>query len=161
MFAKLKTAKGTFIVVTSKHVPALAAIYVRAYKTRGEMWTQKKAEALLTGYITKEPGLGIALVVDGTLVGGFFGLIKPWWDGNHVSETEVFIDPKMQGKRYGSALFKTFVKRAAKRYKVVVFEGVTFSQLPFPRNWYKRIGIRPDKKMIYITGKTGNILKKS
>jgi len=43
--------------------------------------------------------------VNGKIAGGICGIIKPWWDGNHLVETELFLRPEFQRQKVGTGLF--------------------------------------------------------
>jgi len=59
-------------------------------------------------------------------MGGFVAGIKPWWDGNHLVDGEIFIHPKFQKKGFGKLLSKYMYETAIKKYNVVSFNTITF-----------------------------------
>jgi|SRR3989338_3913516 len=154
--------KNKFKIVSlkSSDVTEISKVYVRAYRTRGEKWTDKRASALIKSYLKKQPDMAIVAILDRRLVGGFFCLVKPWWDGNHMIETEIFVDPRAHKQGIGQALFQEILTRAKKKYEAVVFEGITFSKLKFPISWYNKIGIKKAEELMFIDGKVDVILKK-
>ena len=136
----------------------LAKVYVKAFGK--EAWSLKQAEKLLNLYFNRQPDMFLIASINGDLVGGFCCLIKPWWDGNHLVETELFVDPKFHKTGIGRVLFKSLLARAQKNHKAVILEGITFAKTAFPLNWYKKIGIYPTKELVFIDGKVDLILKK-
>src|SRR3989344_4962368 len=132
--------KIKIIPIKSDQVKELSKIYVRTFKGRGEKWTQKQATTLIKSYLKKQPDLALSASFKNRLVGGFICLIKPWWDGNHLVETVLFVDPKVQKAGVGKELLKALLIKARKKYKAIILEGITFAKLDFPLNWYKRLG---------------------
>ena len=147
-------------LIKPKDSEELAEVYVRAFKKRREKWTKKRAKELIASYLKKQPDMVFMAQRGNKIVGGFLCLIKPWWNGNHVVETELFTDPKFQKLGIGNELFKTLLKKADKRYRATVFEGITFSNTKFPMSWYGRLGLKRVNGLMLIDGKIGPILKK-
>jgi GNAT superfamily N-acetyltransferase len=142
-----------------EHIKELARVYVRSFRTRGEKWTLKRAEALIKDYISKQSDMVLAARIDNKIVGGFLCLIKPWFDGNRLVETDLFVDPKLIRRGVGAILLKEVLTRAKKNYKAVIVEGITFTNLDFPMSWYKRLGINQTKELMFVNGKIDTILK--
>lgn len=151
--------KVKIIIIKPKHAVNLAKVYIASFRTRGEKWTLKRAEALIKDYISKQPDMAIAAVVDDKIVGGFLCLIKPWFDGNRLVETDLFVNPKIHQSGVGTILLKEALTRAKRNYKAVVLGGVTFTNLDFPISWYKRLGIDQVKELMFVGGKVETILR--
>jgi GNAT superfamily N-acetyltransferase len=135
----------------------LAEIYIRAYDRAqfGEIWKKKAAVALLIFYFNQKKFLGLTAVLDGKVVGGLFSFIKPWHDGNHLGEGELFVDPDYQGKKIGTELmFKMML--LAKSKKCVVHELIAYAGVT---RWYRKLGMK-DTGLTHMDGKIDVIIKK-
>lgn len=81
----------------------LAIIYARTYHVFdvGERWTAKSAITLMSYWMKRQPDLFFIAKYDGKIAGAFVAGIKPWWDGNHLVDGELFVDPDFQKKGIG------------------------------------------------------------
>jgi len=80
--------------------------------------------------------LAFAAEYDGKIVGAFFAGIKPWWDGNHLFDGEIFVHPDFQNKKIGKALFKRILEEAVKKYDAKIFDAFTFNGSEFASGVY-------------------------
>lgn len=118
----------------------LSKIYKRAYDRpeEGEDWSIKDSKNLLNFYLNQKTFLGITAIINNKIVGAFFSYVKPWYDGNHLGEGEIFIDPKYQKQKIGTKLFWEMMKIADKK-KCVVHELIAYNKVSI---WYKNLGIK-------------------
>lgn len=128
--------------MTEQDLPALGRAYVESFEAvdPSEEWTDDRAVALLKFIYTKQPDLSFLVEKDGKIGGGVLGMIKPWWDGNHLVETKLFLTPTFQNKGVGTSLFHRFLECAIQTYEVNVIETLTFKNLEFPLSWYLKLG---------------------
>ncbi len=140
----------------------LAEIYVAVYKKFdiGEKWTIRTAKKLLSYWFGKQPDLAFVAEFNGQVVGAFVAGIKPWWDGNHISDGEIFVHPDYQKKGIATKLSIALYKKALKKYKVVSFDAYTFKKTKFPLNWYLAQGFMQNKDWTMISGDVKYILAK-
>ena len=96
---------------------------------------------------------------DGEIVGGIWGLVRPWINGPHIVDIEIFVDPKHQGKRISLHLYKKLLEDAISKYNVVEIEGIVDSKKDFPMNYYKSLA-REESGFVHIWGDTGNVLRR-
>jgi GNAT superfamily N-acetyltransferase len=152
----------TIRLATKKDLNKLAKIYVNSYSPlpTEEQWEEKTAKKLLSYWMIKQPDLFFVVEVNKKLAGAFVSGIKPWRDGNHLFDGEVFVDPKYQKLGAGSKLIKAVFTKAIKKYKAVTFEASTFKNTKFPLKWYKTMGILSNKELVFISGDLKNALKK-
>lgn len=138
----------------------LAKIYVAVYKAFdvGERWTVKTAEKLLAHWFERQPDLAFVAEYDKQVVGAFVVGVKPWWDGNHLVDGEIFIHPDYQRKRIGVDLSKTVYKKALQKYAVTFFDTNTFKKTEFPLYWYLSQGFKTNSDWISISGNVKSIL---
>jgi GNAT superfamily N-acetyltransferase len=147
-------------------LPALGRAYVNSFKEvdPSEEWTEERAVALLKFIYSKQPDLSFLVEDNGEIGGGALGMIKPWWDGNHLVETELFLVPAFQNKGIGTALFLHFLQFAVEKYQVNIMESLTFKNLDFPLSWYVRLGFEPKSEWQVMFGDVKTVingLKKS
>ncbi len=138
----------------------LAAIYCRVYASFdvGEKWDEKSARDLLSYWLRRQPDLCFVAEYDNRVVGAFVAGIKPWCDGNHLVDGEIFVDPDCQRKRVGTELSKVMYKTAIKRYNAKCFDAITFRTPEFPLSWYKSQGFKEVDNWVVISGKIRSIL---
>lgn len=143
-----------------KDLKYLAKIYVRSFKIyRFEEWTEKTAYEMIKNHMKKQPDMSFVAEYMGKIAGAFVGGIKPWWDGNHLIDSEFFIDPQYQKKGIGTLLLKTILEKAKEKYGISTYEAITFNT-KFPIRWYRSIGLEEMKDYILISGNASQILQK-
>ncbi|MBS3165839.1 GNAT family N-acetyltransferase [Candidatus Woesearchaeota archaeon] len=152
-------------LMQKKDLLPLAKIYVRVYDNFnvGEKWNENAAQQFLFYCFQRQPDLSLVAVADKRVVGAFFADVKPWCDGNHLVDGELFVDPEYQRQGIGTALQIVMYKKAIKKYNAKVAEGITFRDKPFPLSWYKHLGFKEVKNRVIIQGnlsKALNLLKK-
>lgn len=143
----------------------LASIYVRVYEDFdvGERWGDQAAHRLLAHYLHRRPDLALLAHErgpGGRLLGAFFADVKPWWDGNHLTEGEVFVDPADQGKGVGSALLTAVFAEAVDRYGVTMWEATTFAHHSFPMSWYRTLGFEQITEWVLMGGEVAPALER-
>ena len=128
--------------IKSADVPELAAGYLEAFALvdPSEKWSRAAVERMIEFFLRTQPDLAFLGEAEEELMGGIFGLAKPWWDGVHLVQTELFIAPEFQKRGFGAALFQHFLKAAKSKYKAAKMESITFNDLEFPAAWYKKLG---------------------
>src|SRR3989344_8735665 len=140
---------------------ALAKIYSKVYTdfVVGEKWNEKASYNLLNYWLKRQPDLCFLAEYDGKIVGAFLAGIKPWWDGNHLVDGEVFVDTDYQKKGIGTELSKAMYKTAIEKYNANYFDGITFADNKHPLSWYKKQGFKEIKNWTLITGDLRKVLK--
>jgi GNAT superfamily N-acetyltransferase len=144
---KIRNAKLTDVL-------GMASAYVVAFKDvdPSERWTQESAEELVRFLLRSQPDLSFVAELDGEIVGGISGIAKPWWDGYHLVQTEIFLAPKGQRQGVGSALFYHFLNVAQAKYKATHMESITFKGLEFPSSWYIQLGFNDKDDWMVMFG---------
>ncbi len=147
--------------MNKKDLKRLAQIYVEVYTKFdvGERWTEEAAYNLLKHYYNRQPDLAFVADLDGKSVGAFIACIKPWWDGNHLSEGEIFVHPDYQAKGVGSKLSEVMFETAIEKYDATVWDTITFKG-KYPEKWYKKLGFVPIKEWSLISGDMREALKR-
>jgi GNAT superfamily N-acetyltransferase len=147
-------------LVTKNDLNALGAAYVEAFRSVDptEEWTSEQAIALLNFLLSAQPDLAFLVECDGKIGGGILGIVKPWWDGNHLVETELFLIPEFQSKGVGSRLFRHYLREATRVYDATIIESLTFKDLKFPLSWYVKLGFEVKSDWAVMFGKVRNLL---
>ena len=140
----------------------LGIIYKEAYNviSIGENWTDETAYKLLKHFYAKQPDLFFVAEVDGKIVGGIVSLLKPWWDGNHLTDGEIFVSPAFQGKGIGIQLIKHMFTEGLQKYQAISWDTFTHRVYEYPLKWYKQIGFQEINKWVMITGDIKEVLKR-
>lgn len=126
----------------------------------GEKWTNASAYQFMNHYHSKQPDLCFVAIMDDKIVGGFVAGIKPWWDGNHLVDGEVFVDFAYQKHKVGTELSRVMYNDAIEKYKITSIDFVTFSKDGFPLSWYEKLGFEVTKDLYMISGKPDLVLER-
>lgn len=147
--------------VKKEDLPELAKVYCKTYAQTdaGENWEEPEALKLLNYLHSIQPDLAFLAEYQGRIVGGFLASVKPWWDGNHLTEGEIFVDPECQAKGIGTELSKTMYRTAKHARAVTHVEWITFRNQEHPLKWYKRQGFTEVKDWTIVAGCIDNIIK--
>lgn len=94
------------------------------------------------------------------VVGAFAGMLKPWWDGMHIVETELLVKKEYRGFGISKKLILEMSKKAKENYDVKYIEGVTFTDRDFPLSFYKRIGFEEDSQLVPISANVDTLIEK-
>lgn len=139
----------------------LSEIYTEVYRVFdvGEKWDKETAEKMLGYCFEHQPDLAFIAESQGKPVGAFMAGIKPWWDGNHLTEGEIFVHPDYQRKGIGPKLLKTMFQTAKEKYQVVVWDTYTFRD-KYPLEWYKKLGFEEISEWTMISGDIEKVLEK-
>jgi len=135
----------------------LIKIYKRVWNNseNKENWTNEKIKRLLDFYFNYKTFIGLVAMIDNKIVGAFFSFIKPWHDGNHLGEGELFVDSDYQKQKIGTKLFFEMMKEA-KRRKCIIHELISYEKTS---RWYKKIGMK-ETGLKHLSGNIGRIIKK-
>lgn len=156
------TNQYKYTIINESQLKDLGLVYSECFNLAdiGEHWTVEAATKFLTYLWKIQPDLFFIATLDKEIVGGIVGIIKPWCDGTHIHEIELFVHPNHQKRGVASTLTRYLVKTALDKYKITEFEGIADGNLhDFPLSWYKRIGVVPTG-LIHIAGKPDIILER-
>jgi GNAT superfamily N-acetyltransferase len=147
--------------MTDHDLHQLAAIYVRALESEvNEKWTEQTAYALLTDWFRRQPDLAFVAEQDNRLVGALVVGVRPWWDGNHLVDGELFVDPEYRQRGIARNLMKQILLTAKEKYAPIVWETHTFRGQSFPLDWYQRLGFREIEEWVMIRADITKLLAK-
>lgn len=138
-------------------IEQLTKVYKRAYgrSKDGEDWSIQRARALLEFYFKLKTFIGLTAIVDSKIVGAFFSFIKPWYDGDHLGEGELFVDPDYQHRKIGMKLFLE-MNMIAKKKGCTIHELIVYGSIA---RWYKRLGIK-ESGLKHMQGKIKDIVRR-
>lgn len=148
-------------LVCKKDIKELAPIYKELYDDAdiGEFWSIESAEKLLNYWYEKQKDLFFIAEEDGKAVGAVMSGIKPWFDGNRLIDTEIFVSKEYQEKHLGKELYKRHLSEAQRIYNAKVIEFHTYGdETEFPQNWYSRIGFKKDTELIIMNANIKEVL---
>lgn len=148
-------------LATEADVKDLAVIYSLSFKSSApdETWSVQSASSLIKFFLDAPQGIVIVATSDHNLVGGICGLIKPWWNGNRIVDTEFFVHPNYQRQDVGRRLLIRYLERAKQNYSAQEIESITFRQPDFPSSWYERMGFKEKPDWKVMTGNVEQVLK--
>ena len=145
-----------------KDIKELAPIYKALYDNAniGEFWTTESAEKLLKYWFDRQRDLFFVAEEDGKAVGAIMSGVKPWFDGNRLNDTEIFVSQDYQEKHLGKVLLKKHLEEAQRIYGANVIEFHTYGdETEFPQNWYNRIGFKKDNELIIMNANISEVLQ--
>jgi hypothetical protein len=131
-------------LIIHSDIPEVAKVFVDSFREvdPSEEWTTPKAEALIGFFLKVQPDLAFLIERDGRVAGAVLGIVKPWWDGNCLVETEIFIAPEFKTRGIGTLLGFHYLREAMRLYDVRSIHTITFNDFDFPASLYSRIGFR-------------------
>jgi GNAT superfamily N-acetyltransferase len=120
----------------------VAASYVRAFYQvdPSERWTTQRAQELVSFFVEQQPDLAFMAQVDGRCAGAIMGMVKPWWDGPCLIDTEIFVDPSYAKQGIGVSLGRHYLHAAVAKYNVRTIQAITFKNLEFPAALLAKVG---------------------
>jgi GNAT superfamily N-acetyltransferase len=138
--------------VKLRDLGGLSTVYSQVYGAFdvGEHWTKGSAYKMLKYWLERDPDLAFLAERDGRIIGGFLVGVKPWWDGNHLVDGEIFVHPDYQKAGVGTQLLKFVTDYARKKYGAVRFDTYTVRG-KYPVKWYKSLGFSEIKEWIMIS----------
>ncbi|MCK5027350.1 MAG: GNAT family N-acetyltransferase [Candidatus Pacebacteria bacterium] len=155
-------SKVVIRTMTEKDLSKVASVFTEAYDKAdiGERWTYDASYSLINYWFLKQPDLCFVAIVENKIVGGFVAGIKPWWDGNHLIDGEIFVDPAYQTCGIGPKLSKIMYQTALEKYKITNISFITFSRNNFPLRWWRKLGFGIETHLILIDADPKEVLKK-
>ncbi len=149
--------------VKIEDIKNLATIYKELYDDANieEFWTIESAENLLMYWFNKQKDLFFVAIENNEIIGAIMSGIKPWFDGNRLIDTELFVSKKYQGKHIARQLLITLLTKAKEIYNVNVMEFHTYgNEEEFPQAWYNKIGFKKDNELVIMNGNIEKVLNK-
>lgn len=93
-------------------------------------------------------------------VGIIMSLLKPWWDGKHLVDVELFVSEEYRNNKIAKNLEKRLFEYAIEKYGVITIEAHTYEDKQgFPLSWHKKVGFEVVDDMVIINGNIKEILE--
>ena len=126
-----------------------------------EKWTKESAIKLFKYFYNQAPDLFFIGYDNETPAGVIMTCLKPWWDGMHLEDGEVFVCKEYQQKGIAKMLFKKLFEYAIEKYDATTLEANTYEdENGFPYCWYKRLGFETIDDWKIISGDIKKIVNK-
>ncbi|MBQ6109892.1 MAG: GNAT family N-acetyltransferase [Alphaproteobacteria bacterium] len=141
----------------------IAGHYANYYNNSvlNEKWTKEKVVELFRYFYNQYPDLFFVAYDDDKPVGVIMSALKPWWDGNHLEDGEVFVLPSYRRMGIAKLLFKALFKYAVEKFNATTLLGHTYEdENGFPYSWYKRLGFETINDWKIISCDIKEIMKK-
>ena len=155
------------IIVTNlrneKDLEVLAEQYSEYYcdSVLEEKWSKETAAKLFMYFYKQAPDLMFVAYDNNKPIGIIMTVLKPWWDGMHLEDGEVFVCKDYQKMGIAKMLFKTLFQYAIGKYDATTLEAHTYEdENGFPYSWYKRLGFETIDDWKIISGNIKEIIKK-
>lgn len=108
-----------------------------------------------------QPDLFICAYDDDIPIAAVMSTLKPYYDGLHLTETELFVSEDYRGQNIGKKLLEMHFELAIAKYDVSRIDAITYINNPdSPLDWYKKIGLRLANNLVILHGNLENCLKK-
>jgi len=141
----------------------LAVLYRDLYNELddlGESWTKETAHKFISHFYNRQPDLFFLAEVKGEIVGAIVAAIQPWWDGNHLVEGEVVLDPRYRRTTLNRQLLKKLLTEARVKYNTVAWDTFTPTSHKHPLGAYKQLGFTEVPQWAAITGDIHTVLER-
>lgn len=126
-----------------------------------EKWTTEKAVELFRYFYNRNKDLFFVAYDGDKPVGVITSVLKPWWDGNHLEDGELFVSEKYRKGGVAKSLIKVLFNYARDKYNATTLEAHTYEdENGFPYSWYKRLGFETIDDWKIISGDIKEIIKK-
>lgn len=152
-----------FKKVKEKELPILASLYSVIYSNikMGETWTYSTALSYMQYFYHYQPDLFICAYDDDIPIAAIMSTLKPYYDGIHLTETELFVSEYYRGQNIGKKLLEIHFELAIAKYNSSHIDAITYiNNINSPLNWYKKIGLEPNPNLVVLNGNLEDCLKK-
>jgi hypothetical protein len=157
--------KTTIRLATEQDIFRLSRLYLHAYNgmdTLGERWTVKSAHRFIAHFYRRQPDLFFVAEKHGKIVGAAVAAVQPWWDGYHLVEGEVILDPSFEPSEadlINRLLLRKLLNTASHQYNVVSWDTIIPTVPEHPLANFEHIGFTKVLHWAAVTGDTHIILK--
>lgn len=111
-------------------------------------WSLDTAKAYLYDYFESKKFVGFILEIDNKVCGAMFCHEKIWWNNSEIFIDEMFVQPDLQRKGYGSELIDA-ATAYAKEHKLAGFTLSTNRYAPAPQ-FYKKNGFVDCEHVLFM-----------
>lgn len=146
-----------------KDLEIIAEEYANYYNSSvlQEKWTKETVIELFQYFYNQSPDLLFIAYDNNNPIGVIMSCLKPWWDGMHLEDGEVFVCKEYRHGGVAKKLFKKLFDYAIEKYDATTFEAHTYEdENGFPYCWYKRLGFETVDDWKIISGDIKEIVNK-
>jgi len=111
-------------------------------------WNREVATEYLTDFYDMKKIVGYVMEENGEVCGAIFAHEKVWWNNSEVFVEEMFIQPQLQRKGYGTML----LEKVGEYVKEKGFAGITLSTnkyAPAPK-FYRKNGFADSEHVLFM-----------
>jgi len=102
------------------------------------------------------PELAFVAVDGQKIVGGYLAAIKPWFNGPHVVDGEIFVDNDYRRQGIGLRLTQTLLLQAKEKFGASEVEALAFTDEVGPEfssvRWHEKNGRHIIKELVLVEG---------
>lgn len=153
----------TFKEVEEKDLSILASLYSIIYlNTRiSESWNYDTALSYMNYFYHYQPDLFICAYDDNIPIAAIMSTLKPYYDGLHLTETELFVSEDYRNQNIEKKLLEMHFELAIAKYDASYIDVITYiNNFDNPLDWYKKIGLNPVSNLVVLHGDLENCLEK-
>lgn len=126
-----------------------------------EKWTKESAALMFKYFYNNMPDLFFVAYDNDKPVGAIMTSLKPWWDGMHLEDGEIFVCKEYRHRGVAKILIKKLFEYAIDKYNVTTLEAHTYEdENGFPYSWYKKLGFETIDDWKIISCDIKKIVKK-
>lgn len=111
-------------------------------------WSLNTAKEYLHDYFESKKFVGFTLEIEGNVCGAMFCHEKIWWNNSELLIDEMFVQPQLQGKGYGSKLIDT-ATNYVKEHKLAGFTLST-NRYASALQFYKKNGFIECEHILFM-----------
>lgn len=127
----------------------------------GETWTEEKVLEMFNYFYKNQKDLFFVAYINNRPGGVVMTLLKPWCDGMHLEDGEIFVCEEYRKHGVAKKLFKKLFSVALEKYDVSAFEAHTYAdENGFPYCWYQKLGFETIDDWKIISGDVKEVIKK-
>lgn len=127
----------------------------------GENWTKETVLKMFQYFYNQASDLCFLAYDKDEPIGIIMTALKPWWDGMHLEDGEVFVCEEYRHGGVAKSLFKKLFEYAIENYNATVLEAHTYEdENGFPYCWYKKLGFETIDDWKIISGDIRKIKEK-
>jgi hypothetical protein len=148
-------------LATEQDIRQIAELYLAVYNSLDELretWTKESARKFISHFYQRQPDLFFVAEEHGKLIGAIVAAVQPWWDGNHLVEGELIVEPNTFVRSIANRLIKQLLLKANEAYDVVSWDTIAPNIEEHPLARYRDFGFEKVPQWDAITGDVAKII---
>jgi L-amino acid N-acyltransferase YncA len=150
-------------LINENDINPISEMYCDIYNSLeelGEHWTKHSAHNFIYSFYKRQPDLFFIAQYNKKLAGAIVAGIQPWWDGHHLVEGEIFVDPKLENKGIDKKLLRHLLVTARTKYHAVAWDTITPITGNHPLRSFQQLGFIEVPIWKAISGDIHTVLKR-